>query len=137
MNKQKIIHQLGYILLYKPDHPFCDNHGYVFEHRLVMEQKIGKYLNRKTEKIHHVDGNVKNNNIENLQILTHKEHKRIHNGWWLNNGKWFKVCRTCNQELEVNGKNFTKRNGQAKGYLSECKKCIVKKVKKWRHRNDL
>lgn len=28
--------------------------------------------------IHHIDGNKKNNNAENLKILTPKEHSKIH-----------------------------------------------------------
>lgn len=33
-----------YILIWKPNHPFCHHDGYVFEHRLIMEKKLGRYL---------------------------------------------------------------------------------------------
>lgn len=43
----------GYIMIYLPNHPFCDHHGYIREHRLVIEQQIGRYL-KPTEKVHHL-----------------------------------------------------------------------------------
>src|SRR3990167_9560710 len=42
---------LGYIYLKSPKHPFA-NKGYVFKHRLIMEQFIGRYL-APNETIHH------------------------------------------------------------------------------------
>ena len=58
----------GYIMIYKPKHPFCIKNGYILEHRLVMEKKLGRYL-KKEENIHHIDGNIQNNNINNLCLL--------------------------------------------------------------------
>ena len=46
-------------------------------HRWVME----KHLNRRLERgeiVHHKDGNRQNNDLENLQLLTAKEHYKIH-----------------------------------------------------------
>ena len=60
----------GYILVAAPkNHPYkCDN-LYVLEHRLVMESKIGRYLEQ-NEVVHHIDGNPRNNNIENLELFS-------------------------------------------------------------------
>lgn len=58
----------GYILVYKPDHPNAINNKYVREHRLVMEKHIGRLL-KKTEVVHHIDGNTKNNKISNLMLF--------------------------------------------------------------------
>jgi hypothetical protein len=68
----------GYILVYCPDHPH-PNHldGYVFEHRLVMGRKIGRYL-RPNEVVHHKDGQRDNNDPNNLVLLTKIEHDRLH-----------------------------------------------------------
>ena len=33
----------GYVLLHKPEHPSSDPHGYVYEHRVVMEEYLGRY----------------------------------------------------------------------------------------------
>lgn len=34
----------GYILIFLPEHPYANNKGYVREHRLIMEKKLGRYL---------------------------------------------------------------------------------------------
>ncbi len=62
-----------YKLIYSPEHPNCDKHGYVREHRKNIELKIGRYL-KLSEIVHHIDGNTLNNNIENLKLMTKKEH---------------------------------------------------------------
>ena len=49
----------------------------VDEHRFIMEQLIGRKLKR-TEVVHHIDGDKSNNNINNLQLMTLSEHTRIH-----------------------------------------------------------
>jgi hypothetical protein len=75
----KILSVWGYFLIKTTDHPFADSDGYVREHRLVMESSIGRYLNPK-EVVHHIDGNPKNNNIENLMLFANqKEHIKYHN----------------------------------------------------------
>lgn len=67
----------GYILIYRPDHPACNCTGYIFEHRLIMEESIGRYLTG-TEIIHHINGIRDDNRIENLQMVTSSEHTKIH-----------------------------------------------------------
>lgn len=68
----------GYIKVKAPkDYKYKDNKGYIMQHRLVMEQHIGRYL-KSNEEVHHIDGDKKNNKIENLLLMTRKEHRRIH-----------------------------------------------------------
>lgn len=59
----------GYIGILRPDHPHANN-GYVYEHRLVFEKFIGRYLTTK-ETIHHVDHNKQNNDKTNLLYFPH------------------------------------------------------------------
>lgn len=47
------------------------------EHRLVMEQLLGRKL-RSDEVVHHKDGNKLNNSPENLVVMTLAEHSRLH-----------------------------------------------------------
>lgn len=49
----------------------------VLEHRYLMEKFVGRKLN-KDEFVHHKDGNKKNNNISNLQLMTPAEHTSHH-----------------------------------------------------------
>ena len=76
--KGGIIKQRGYIFIKNRKHPFADCHGYVKEHRLVMEKHLGRYLTKK-EIIHHLDFNKANNNINNLHLFhSNKEHSIYH-----------------------------------------------------------
>ena len=80
----------GYTLIYKPDHPYSTN-NYVFEHRLVMEKKIGRYIG-KHEIVHHINKDKSDNSIDNLQLLTHDNPTH----------PYYSVCPHCGKEL--NGK---------------------------------
>lgn len=67
----------SYLYINKPEHPNCNKDGCVPKHRLIMENIVGRLLD-KCEEIHHIDYNGLNNNIDNLRLLSSSEHKRLH-----------------------------------------------------------
>jgi len=95
-----------------PEHPFSYKGrmgGYVYEHRLIIEQKIKKFLPRKTI-VHHIDGNKHNNNIDNLQIMPHSHHTSLHKNKDKKVSEHFvshnkKTCIGCNKYFETKRKD--------------------------------
>lgn len=102
-----------YRWIMSPCHPNADCHGYVLEHRLIMEVHLGRFLDTK-ESVHHKDGNGLNNSLDNLELLTRTEHAKEHK-YWLNSPRignsWAKkeynkgTCKKegCNKGSGANG----------------------------------
>lgn len=68
----------GYVLIKKPNHPSANSQGYVFEHRLVIERKLKRYL-KDTEVIHHINENKEDNRPVNLKLFKNaNEHIKYH-----------------------------------------------------------
>jgi hypothetical protein len=62
----------GYVVRAMPDHPAANRAGVVFEHRLVMEEKIGRPLTPE-ESVHHRNGDRSDNRIENLELWSKRQ----------------------------------------------------------------
>jgi hypothetical protein len=60
----------------RPDGYIRDSKTDKYIHRIVMENYLGREL-LNTEHIHHIDGNPKNNNIDNLMVLSNSEHRKL------------------------------------------------------------
>jgi transposase-like protein len=68
----------GYLQVHIPDHPEADARGYVFQHRLVMEQMVGRSL-RPEERVHHKNHVKTDNRPENLDLFAgDREHAEHH-----------------------------------------------------------
>lgn len=74
----KSIHSEGYIFILVKNHPNCTHRGYVFEHRLVMEKHLNRYLT-KEEVVHHENEIKIDNNLKNLRLFKNQaEHQKYH-----------------------------------------------------------
>ena len=79
-NRKEKINRNGYVYIRKPLHPFATKQGYVAEHRIIIEAKLGRYLT-KGEKVHHINHKPNDNRLKNLLLCKDEsEHKMIHNG---------------------------------------------------------
>jgi hypothetical protein len=73
--------QQGYLTVYEPTHPFAHKHnGRMLEHRLVMEQKVGRLL-RTSEHVNHINHIRDDNRPENLEIMTATDHAQETAEW--------------------------------------------------------
>jgi len=65
----------GYVVVVAPEgHPHRRSDGTILEHRLVMEQQLGRYL-EDWEIIHHKNGDRADNSIGNLELLDGRSRK--------------------------------------------------------------
>ncbi len=73
----------GYIVVSLPwEHQYIQTanaRGWILEHRLVMAQSLGRDLD-KSEVVHHLNGNKKDNRIENLELMGREDHLNKHQG---------------------------------------------------------
>lgn len=116
----RIVDYDGYILVKVVDHPHKDRHGYVREHRLVMEQHLGRYL-LPSEVVHHRDGNKQNNALDNLEMFGSNakhlaETRKGQMPQWSDEGK-ARISRTVSQGRKPKG-SANRQASKTDGHLS-------------------
>lgn len=105
-----------------------------FEHVLIWEQHHGPVP--PGMELHHVNGDKLDNRIENLQLVSRLEHKRIHSGCQLRDGVWWKECRVCQTFKPATGfYHYPGRNGLM-GVCKPCQSRLAVEYKKRRRRRE-
>jgi len=75
--------KLGYLYCTTtPPHPYGEkrkdrNKKYIYLHRAILEQKLGRYL-EPHEQVDHKDKDKTNNSLSNLRLVNFKDHQREH-----------------------------------------------------------
>lgn len=67
----------GYVRVYAGLHPFANGRLMILEHVMLMELILNRRL-LTTEVVHHINRDREDNRIENLELMTRKEHCRLH-----------------------------------------------------------
>lgn len=92
---------------------------YAYEHIFVW-WKYNKKMPKPGMEIHHINGEHRDNRIENLKLLTSKEHRAIHAKEQINKHRVMIDCKICGKQRLVKGNNYRWRSKH--GYNFYCSK---------------
>lgn len=113
-----------YMVIYLPNHHLAKADGYVYVHRMVAEEKLGRKLD-KEEFVHHKDEDKLNNSPDNLMVFkSNADHSAFHQGYKavFEDGVW-----SC-PDLTLIPEEIRKRKNWAKKKCPICNKVYIAKT---------
>jgi len=75
--REKFVDDNGYVRVQVPEHPRAFGRGWVYEHRLVAERRLGRLL-KTYETVHHINEIKTDNSDKNLFACFRVEHDKAH-----------------------------------------------------------
>lgn len=127
-----------YIRVYKPSHPRAvKSSKHVYQHTLICERALGKYLPKNCE-IHHVDGDITNNWPYNLVICQDRAyHMLLHSRQRIKNlggnPNTEKICGRCQEIKSLD--NFSPNRNHYSQKSNTCKNCCAQQARE-RRKNE-
>lgn len=102
-----------------------DSGRQIMEHHLVWKKINGDIP--KGYQIRHINGVKSDNRIENLELLSALEMKRLNSGCYKNiDGKWIKPCRKCGAAKLLEVDFYQRKDGQTPSWCIRCYKAYSK-----------
>lgn len=103
----------GYNMIYMPQHHRANKEGFVYEHIVVAEEKLGRLL-YDDEVVHHINHIRNDNNPDNLMVFaTNSDHSRFHKtGLCKLEGDHYigldnlKKCSICGKKVNSNQNDY-------------------------------
>jgi len=120
----------GYIYDYRPNHPYRSNNNKVADHRLVYEHYLKILFDEDIYipsyyHIHHINENVQDNSLINLEILPHPEHTKIH---FPKKDRTNTFCVICGGKTRIKNGYEDWCGNEKDGW--KCHKCYIKEYMK-------
>lgn len=97
----RTVHTHGYVLIMQPQHPRATRQGYVFEHILICEKALGKFLPPRSVVHHHNKNRADNKTRGNLVVCQDRGyhlllHQRMEALEACGHADW-RMCNYCHQ----------------------------------------
>lgn len=96
--------------------------------RLLMEEKLGRPLEL-NEDVHHINGDVTDNRLSNLEIVLHGEHQKHHSTKYIDT---IEKCQICGKRFTMRANKWTRffsdlsRTTRTNRYITCSKSCAAK-----------